>query len=106
MRHISATLLLLSSSACIAETVTITSPNGNIIVQVNDDKEQVEYSVSFKDQVIIEPSVLGLVFKDQASFTSNFKISNTETNTQRSEWQQPWGEQTVIKDHHNYAMKN
>ena len=103
MRFISATFLLLGSSACLAETVTITSPNGNIIVQVNDDKEQVEYSVSFKDQMVIEPSVLGLVFKEQASFTSNFKIDNTKTNTQRSEWQQPWGEQTVIKDHHNYA---
>ncbi|MDB2374408.1 glycoside hydrolase family 97 protein [Psychrosphaera haliotis] len=103
MRFISATLLLLGSSACLAETVTITSPNGDIIVQVNDDKEQVEYTVSFKDQMVIEPSVLGLVFKEQASFTSNFKIDNTKTNTQRSEWQQPWGEQTVIKDHHNYA---
>ena len=103
MRFISATFLLLGSSACLAETVTITSPNGNIIVQVNDDKEQVEYSVSFKDQMVIEPSVLGLVFKEQASFTSNFKIDNTKTNAQRNEWQQPWGEQTVIKDHHNYA---
>ncbi len=103
MRLISATLLLLSSSACLAETVTITSPNGDIIVQVSDDKEQVEYRVSFKDQMVIEPSVLGLVFKEQASFMSNFKIDGTKTNTQRTEWQQPWGEQTVIKDHHNYA---
>lgn len=99
----SAMLLLLLSGSALAETVKVTSPDGKIVVEVSDDNAQPEYRVYYKDQSVIDPSLLGLVFKEQAPFTEGFKITDTQRDSNQSTWQQPWGERQTVSDHHNYV---
>ena len=99
----SAMLLLLLSGSALAETVKVTSPDGKIVVEVSDDNAQPEYRVYYKDQSVIDPSLLGLVFKEQAPFTEGFKITDTQRDSIQSTWQQPWGERQTVSDHHNYV---
>ena len=101
MRWIPASLLVIVSCVTNAETVKVTSPDGNIVVEINDDKSQPEYRVYYQNQPVIEPSALGLVFKEQAPFTEGFKINQTTTSNQDSTWEQPWGERQTVRDHHN-----
>ena len=101
MRWIPASLLVLLSSGLYAETVKVTSPDGKIVVEVNDDNSQLEYRVYYQNKPVIEPSLLGLVFKEQAPFTEGFKITDSKTSSNDSTWQQPWGERQTVRDHHN-----
>ena len=100
MRLISLALLGLSAVSQ-AQTVTVSSPDGQLTVSINDDHALVQYQVSLAEQLIIAPSNLGMTFKRQAPFADGFKITNVSQSSHDSTWQQPWGEQQNIRDQHN-----
>ncbi|ATC96525.1 glycoside hydrolase family 97 protein [Pseudoalteromonas tunicata] len=100
MRLISLALLGLSTASQ-AQTVTVSSPDGQLTVSINDDHALVQYQVSLAEQLIIAPSNLGMTFKRQAPFADGFKITNVNQSSHDSTWQQPWGEQQNIRDQHN-----
>ena len=99
------TLLILTpffSQALLADPATIASPDGRITVTV-DTNERAEpiYQVAFDSEPVILESRLGLLFKDEYPFDKGFRIDDTELSRHKSQWEQPWGEQRVIVDHHN-----
>ena len=69
------TLISLSSAAVIAKSVSVSSPNGNIVLSFDDDNDQAFYNVNFNTKTVIEPSALGLVFKQQAAFAEAAECS-------------------------------
>tara|TARA_B100000678_G_scaffold82230_2_gene68400 strand:+ start:37487 stop:39580 length:2094 start_codon:yes stop_codon:yes gene_type:complete len=80
---------------------SITSPNGNIEVSLQLDKNgKPFYTVQKNNSSVIDTSYLGFKFKNQPELTKNFKISKVEETELNETWEQPWGEQRVIKDHH------
>ncbi|MDU0112344.1 glycoside hydrolase family 97 protein [Psychrosphaera aquimarina] len=99
-------LLLLISCSFIAhaQTLQVTSPNGKLKVSISDDNNQPQYSASFGVEQIIEPSALGLVFKQQAAFTDGFKIVNTTKGSNDTSWELPWGERRVVTDKYNELL--
>ena len=84
-----------------AKEETVASPDGNLVIKVSDDQAHPQYSVFFRDKLVIQPSALGLIFKQQPAFTHGFKISRVETASQDQQWQQPWGERRLVQDRHN-----
>ena len=96
-------LLLLCFLPCIifAQTVTVHSPNNNINFSITDDFNHPTYSVSYKNKPVIEQSILGFVFKEKSELSNELRINRSKYNLQNTTWEQPWGEDRLIKDHHN-----
>ncbi|WP_259651403.1 glycoside hydrolase family 97 protein [Shewanella sp. KT0246] len=84
-----------------AKTVTVSSPDKQIIVSLTDDGDRPEYKVSFNGQDAVLNSRLGLVFETLGEFGSGFDITTSKINSSESRWQQPWGEREWIDDKHN-----
>ncbi|TLU65235.1 glycoside hydrolase family 97 protein [Thalassotalea litorea] len=95
------TILSALSAAVVAKEVKVTSPDGRITFTVSDDDKTPKYRIDFNDQEVIEPSALGLVFRDSDYFEAGFEIQSTTRNQVNATWEQPWGESKNIVDHHN-----
>ena len=91
---------ILLSPWLMAKTVEVTSPNGDIVVTVNDDNGP-RYSVMYQDKAVIEPSRLGKSFQKAPSFGEGFTIENVKTSSSNDTWTQPWGERKEVVDSHN-----
>ena len=79
----------------------ITSPNGNLVLNVDvDDKGVPFYNLNFKGKPVIVDSKLGLVAKE-AKFSDNFKILHTDTASFYETWHPVWGEYSEIVNHYN-----
>lgn len=94
-------VLLMFPLILAAKTVQVTSPNGEIKLTVLDDNEQPSYQIEFSQQIIIDPSHLGMEFKNAESFSQGFHIENVVENTVDNQWQLPWGERQYVQDKHN-----
>lgn len=101
MRSILAAAICCVSFSGWAQTHVVTSPNGEIQFEISDERGQPHYSVTFSGKQVIEPSALGMVFKQQAAFTGGFVIDEVQTNSVDSTWEQPWGERREVRDNHN-----
>jgi alpha-glucosidase len=98
--YLSGIIFTLSSIQAVAETETVTSPDGNIIVSVSDDAGQPSYSVKYRTEDIIKKSELGLEFKNIEGFVRNLHIVKSGTKSSNITWQQPWGERKKVNDNH------
>ena len=100
--------IILLLSGCAEESkkqeqtsTSITSPNGNLEVHFQlDNNGKPFYLVKKNNTTVIDTSYLGLKFKNQSALIQNFKIAEVTTTEADETWEQPWGEQRVIRDHH------
>jgi alpha-glucosidase len=76
------------------------SPGKVIEVCVTVEDGQALYDVHRKGVTVLAPSALGLSFKGEQAARyialTNVRRSGSDTN-----WEQPWGEQRLIRDNHN-----
>jgi len=96
-------ITLLSSSVIFAQTIKLSSPDGKIVLSVNDN-ERPNYQVSFAGESIIKPSRLGMAFKSVAAFGDGFTISSSKEKSAKEVWQLPWGERKNVTDEHNELL--
>jgi alpha-glucosidase len=96
--------LTLLSAPLYAMNVSQQSPDGKIRFTLADDNGVPTYSVTFRGQEVIKPSRLGLEFKEIDGFVRDLKIADHATSSSNSTWEQPWGEQRVMRDHHNELL--
>ncbi|QYJ77366.1 glycoside hydrolase family 97 protein [Shewanella acanthi] len=89
------------ASQAMAQTVSVSSPDKQIEIRLSDDTGKPEYQVSFHGKTVIEPSRLGLVFATLGELGQGMQIKSSQSQTADQTWQQPWGEQEWIRDHHN-----
>ena len=61
-----------------AETISAQSPDGAVRIELSDENGQPHYAVSLSQQPVINPSTLGLIFKDQGEFGKDFKITKRD----------------------------
>jgi len=97
-------LMTLSFGAAMplqAETVTVASPDGAIVVSIDDDGGHASYSVTYNDDQAVDASRLGMLFRDHHGFEGDLAITSSERASQDDTWEQPWGERRVVHDHHN-----
>lgn len=103
-----AAFLCLSFAFCsfqsLAKTVSVTSPDGSIKVEVNDQGNSAHYRVMKGNEEVVANSQLGLVFAKLPEFVDGFKIKSHKTSNANTVWQQPWGERKQVVDHHNELL--
>ncbi len=89
-----------TGSAMAAPRECAQSPGKVLEVCVWVENGQALYSVARGSKPVLAPSELGLTFKGEmpARFTT---IGNARRTTSDTNWEQPWGEQRVIRDNHN-----
>ncbi len=80
------------------------SPNNEIQFSVSDDAGTPAYRVTYRGQEVIKKSILGLEFKTLDGFARDLKIVKEEKSSKDSTWEQPWGEQRLMRDHHNELL--
>lgn len=97
-------LMAISSAPLYAVSFSQTSPNGDIIFSVNDDAGVPSYSVKYRGEEVIQKSRLGLEFKAVDGFVHDLKIAQHKVSSSDSTWEQPWGEQRLMRDHHNELL--
>ena len=87
-----------------AKEVSLSSPDGAIVVTVSDDDGRARYRIDFEGDEIIAPSRLGMLFKDHHGFDRNLKIVSTMNASKDETWEQPWGERRLVRDHHQELL--
>ena len=89
-----------------AQAATLTSPNGDLVlnVDVNSNGEPY-YNLLYKGKPVIVDSKLGLAAKE-AKFTDKFTILSTDTASFNETWQPVWGEYENIVNHYNQLSVN
>lgn len=83
----------------------IKSPNDEFSLEVNLTKEgKPQYSLNYKKQSVIQPSLLGLQIKDAPSMIKGFKIEDFKTKTVDDTWNPVWGKQKSVRNHYNELL--
>jgi len=60
-----------------------------------------EYSVTYGDKVVIEPSTLGFKLTDDKPLDANFELIGKDVASHDNTWKPVWGETSKIRDHYN-----
>ena len=103
-----ALLLLLAAFAIPATAATTaTSPDGRLAVSIATDNDgRPNWSLTRDGKTVIAPSRLGFILADAPKLERNFAITGQSTRSNDATWEQPWGEQRLIRDHHvEFAVK-
>ena len=83
------------------------SPNGELEMQFSIQEDGTPaYSLTYKDQAVVEPSKLGFDLRDEKDLLSNFTISAIEESTYDQTWEPVWGEEKEIRNHYNELEVN
>ena len=77
----------------------ITSPNGEIKVNIFENEKHFNYSVLYKDKYVIQKSKLGLIFKNGKKFPDQSFSNTFQLDLHNNMWELPWGETKKIKNH-------
>lgn len=92
------------STAVVSKEVVVESPNKAIKLVFTDQNDLAQYKIAYKGMEIVKASKLGFVFVDSPSFYRDFSVAEVSRNTVDQTWEQPWGEQRLIRDHHNEVV--
>ena len=84
MRKSFLALLLTSSVLCWAGDVTVSSPNGQLVVTVSETDGHVTYAATLNGQPVLNPSALGLK-TNIADFTQGLSIVNRQSSIVNSQ---------------------
>lgn len=79
----------------------VSSPDGQILVTLSDQGGLLSYSVSRNDKEVIQSSALGMRFAKHHGLDADLTIVKTELTSADATWEQPWGENRLVRDHHN-----
>nr|WP_321450634.1 glycoside hydrolase family 97 protein [uncultured Carboxylicivirga sp.] len=79
----------------------VTSPDNNIAVELWLKDGKPYYSVDYKNQKVVNPSLLGLVLTDADTLTSSLEVVNVLQSSLDETWEQPWGDQRLVVNNYN-----
>lgn len=68
-------LLLMGGMASFANTHTIKSPDGKLLVNVEEADGKLTYSVNYEGKQLLQPSLLGLK-SDVGDYTQGLKVTD------------------------------
>lgn len=102
-RRLAAACCALWAVAAAAQTVT--SPDGNIVVNFSLNGNGVPtYKIDYKNKAVVKPSTLGIELNEENSLMDSFRINNTSTSSFDETWQPVWGETRNIRNHYNELL--
>ena len=82
-------LLLVVVASTSAQTVTIKSPDSNIVVTISNEAKLL-WSVIYKGKSVVDTSQLGFEFKNEQPLTGNFEIIEQSIKNFKEKWNYPW----------------
>ena len=78
------------------------SPGANVEVKFNLNQEgRPYYQVFYGKDLMMDTSYLGFNLNDVPDLVSNFEVIKSEKTSFDEEWEQPWGEQRLIRNNYN-----
>ena len=95
--------LLFGLAACggLDDPMTVTSPDGTIVVTVWVDSGQPYYRATVSGADVILPSRLGFTIEDDPDFGKSFAVKGFEHSFFDETWEQVWGEKRFVRNTHN-----
>lgn len=84
-----------------AEQAQFASPDGTIVVTVDDAGGEARYSIARGGEVLVAPSRLGMRFREHPGLESGLKLVATQSGSTDATWELPWGERRIVRDRHN-----
>jgi len=94
-------LSLAMSIPTIAQPETVTSPDGEIAVEFWITAGIPYYKVDAFGKPVIRQSELGFTLKNQLALAGAFQVKESTRRTVDETWEQPWGEQRLIRNNFN-----
>lgn len=86
--------------------VSITSPDGNLVLHVELTPQGAPYyTLDYKNKPVVTASALGLK-SEQLDLTDGFRIASTDTMSVDRTWEPVWGEYSTIRDNFNEMAVN
>jgi glucan 1,4-alpha-glucosidase len=80
----------------------VESPSTNISVDFFLSSSGIpKYLVKYKGAMVIDTSEMSFDFKNHASFDQGFRVKETIIESVNEDWEMPWGEQRIVKNHYN-----
>jgi alpha-glucosidase len=112
MKNFMLSILAVSAlliNSCTSGTLTIDSPDGEIIVTITTDKQEetgneadiLGYNVVYNGQEIIGLSELGLEFRGLPALGPGMKVTGTETSYVNENWERAWGRNKKVIDRYH-----
>ncbi len=112
---LSAFFLLVSACAGIAETETsepaavigaqtVSSPDGTLVITLDDASGAPGWSATFAGEEILKPARLGLRFQEIGNLDKGLQLVAAERRSVDTAWEQPWGEQRLMHEHYNELL--
>jgi alpha-glucosidase len=92
---------LFFTNAALAAVLTVKSPDGKIEFTLSDEHDVPQYHINYQGKPVINASALGLEFAEADGFVRDLTIKTSARNSRDTQWEQPWGEARLIRDHHN-----
>ncbi len=96
---IAAMLLAATATALAKPVATISSPGGNLSLEVSIEGGKPYYSLSAGGKSIVGKSALG--FKMRGGEYAAYKLRGKATAQHDDTWLQPWGEDREVRNHYN-----
>ncbi|MGB6222778.1 glycoside hydrolase family 97 N-terminal domain-containing protein, partial [Haloferula sp.] len=94
-------ITMIAATPLAAEVVaTVDSPSQILTVGFRLDDGVPGYEISRFGRPVILPSKLGLEMKNGPGFAKGFTLGELRQTEHDETWEQPWGEQRFIRDHH------
>ncbi|MCG6921047.1 MAG: glycoside hydrolase family 97 protein [Acidobacteria bacterium] len=95
-------------------TLSITSPDGRIELRLfvgerttetgSPPRPQLAYQVSYRGQVLMDTSFLGLEIQGQRTLGDNVALVSSEGGSTDEQYKIPVGKSKVVRDHHNWLV--
>lgn len=86
------------------KTYELTSPEGKNKIQFELVNNAPKYAVSHGKTMVITPSDMGFLLKNNEGFSSNFEVLKVEHSSFDETWTQVWGEKKMIRNHYNQMV--
>lgn len=92
---------VLPFTAAAKDRETVSSPSGNLTLTAGiDEAGRPFYSLKRGNEVLLHPSALGMKLKD-GNLDRDFRIAKFARSTKDETWDEPWGEETSVRNHYN-----
>ncbi|MCA8901280.1 MAG: glycoside hydrolase family 97 protein [Hyphomonas sp.] len=83
---------------------SVASPDGRLQVTLSDEGGTPRWSATFAGEEILRPGRLGFRFLEAGNLEAGLVITGAETRSVDTEWEQPWGEQRLMREHYNELL--
>lgn len=83
---------------------TALSPDGTLAITIDDASEEARWSLTLDGAPVMLPARLGMRFLEIPGFDRGLKIVAAETRSVDLPWEQPWGEQRLMREHYNELL--